>query len=51
MRCMYYDVGNSVGVVDNVVVGQQVCKSNFNRMERSSKFMSCQVTTQLRVEC
>ena len=30
MLCMYYDVGNSLGVVDNVVVGQQVCKSNIN---------------------
>ena len=30
MLCMCYDVGNTLGVVDNVVVEQQVCKFNFN---------------------
>ena len=34
---MYYDVENSLGVVDNVVVGQQVCQFNFN--ESSPRYL------------
>ena len=50
MLCMCYDVGNSLGVVDYVVVEQQLSKK-WKICELYGVCMFNTVATKLRVEC